>query len=276
MRISMFVSVAVLSLGSVAVAGTVGYWRFDEGTVNTPATGINTVLDSSGNGLHGTPVNGPVYRSDLPGAAPSSDTRSLEFNGSTAQRVDVPDGPLLALTHSLTLEAFVKTRPLQPGTGGFGVIVMRADNRPGLDPYVLGMQSPGNILTFQIENASNDAASLSATVPYDQWLHVAGTLDDATGAMKLYVNGSLVASTTTAIRPLGALDPSWSPGLSIGEDYIGQYGEAFNGLLDEVRISDMALAPIEFVPEPGTASLLLLAGVLPVLWRLRTLRSKAN
>lgn len=265
MRTSALIFVVVLGLASSARANTIAYWRFDEGVANTTATGINTVLDSSGNGLHGTPVNGPVYRSDLPPGAPLSDKLSLGFNGATAQRVGVSDRPILALTHSLTLEAFIKAGPLQPLTGGFGVIVMRADNRPGLDPYVLGMQSPGNVVWFQIQDANDQVAYLSAPIPYGQWLHVAGTLDDATGAMKLYVNGVVVDSMTTAIRPLGPLDPSWSPGLSIGEDYTGQYGECFNGLIDEVRISDVALSPSQFVPEPGAASLLLFAGLLRIL-----------
>ncbi len=185
-----------------AGGATVGYWRFEEGVANTPATGSNTVLDSSDNELHGTPVKEPVYRAEIPGSGLLSNTRSLEFDGITGQRVTVPDGPLVTLTQSLTIEAFIKAKPLKPGTGGMGIIVFRADNRPGLDPYVLAMGTPGNILTFQVQNANQQVAELKATVPYDQWLHVAGTLDDATGAMKLYVNWSEVASTTTAIRPL--------------------------------------------------------------------------
>jgi hypothetical protein len=100
-------------------------------------------------------------------------------------------------------------------------------------------------------------------LPFNQWFHVAGTLDDATGNMKLYVNGNLVASTTTSIRPLGALDPAYSPGLSIGCDDTGQYGEHFNGWLDEVRLSDVALDPSQFlVPEPSAFALSGLAAAL--------------
>ena len=131
---------------------------------------------------------------------------------------------------------------------------MRADNRPGLDPYILGVGWPGDMLTFQVQNASQQVAELKATIPYDRWLHVAGTLDDATGAMKLYVNRSEVASTTTDVRPLETLHPGYSPGLSFGDDYTGQYGFVFNGLIDEVRISDTALSPDEFLSSCTAAS----------------------
>lgn len=41
--------------------GRVGYWPMNEGTVGAAASGSNTVLDRSGNGYHGTPVNLPVF-----------------------------------------------------------------------------------------------------------------------------------------------------------------------------------------------------------------------
>jgi hypothetical protein len=86
----------------------------------------------------------------------------------------------------------------------------------------------------------------------------AATLDDATGQMNLYVNGNLVASTKTSIRPFGVLDPNYAPGVGIGSNETAQYGELFNGWIDEVRLSDVALNPTEFlvvVPEPSTITL---------------------
>jgi hypothetical protein len=119
-----------------ASAATIGYWRFEEGTAGNPAAGANSVLDSSGNGLNGTPANGPVYSTDLPPWGPAlGSTLSLHFRDST--RVFVPDIPVLQLSHSLTIEASVKTEPMLPNTGGAGNILIRGDNRPGLDPFRL-------------------------------------------------------------------------------------------------------------------------------------------
>ncbi len=101
-------------------------------------------------------------------------------------------------------------------------------------------------------------------------LEKSGVLDDATGSMKLYVDGVEVAAATTAIRPLGALDPAWSPGLSIGNTVTGQYGLVHNGWIDEVRISDSPLSPSEFlVPEPASAGLVLMG----IGWMVRRRRS---
>src|SRR5580700_5419779 len=67
-------------------AATIAYWRFEEGTANTAASGTGTILDSSGNGLNGTPINGPLYSANVP-ANPipqtgASNTLAMDFNGS--------------------------------------------------------------------------------------------------------------------------------------------------------------------------------------------------
>ena len=154
-----------------------------------------------------------------------------------------------------------------------GQILFRGDNRPGLDPYFLAFEGTGNKLVFGVTDANQNGATVEFSgVPFDQWLFVAGTLDDATGKMKLYVNGNLVDSITTSVRPLDALDPNWSPGLSIGCDQTGQYGEYFNGWIDEVRLSNAALDPSQFlmpVPEPGSAAVFCLGAGIWVVARRR-------
>jgi hypothetical protein len=66
-----------------------------------------------------------------------------------------------------------------------------------------------------------------------EW-HVAGTLENATGTMTLYVNGTVVNQTTTTIRPFGDLDRNSHPGIGIGNLKDGA-GQGFDGLIDEVR-----------------------------------------
>jgi len=46
-------------------ATTEAYYRFENGVAGSPATGTGTILDSSGNGLVGTPMNSPVYSSNV-------------------------------------------------------------------------------------------------------------------------------------------------------------------------------------------------------------------
>jgi len=108
-------------------------------------------------------------------------------------------------------------------------------------------------------NASGQYSALTANIPFNQWHHVAGTLDDATGAMNLYIDGNLAASAVTTVRPFGDLDPSLSPGLGIGalNSANPAFGpEYFNGFIDDLRLSDTALSPDQLlVPEPSSATI---------------------
>jgi hypothetical protein len=249
-----------------AMANTVGFWQF-EGTPGTAASGANSVLDSSGNGLNGTPINvtssgGPTYNSDIATVAGALGSKTSMYFDGHDQQVFVPDGSKFQLTSSLTIEAWIKPQPLIPGTGMQGNILFRGDNRVGLDPYWMMVSSSGR-LVFGVESATA-GVSLDCPIQWNQWMHVAGTLDGATGKMGLYVNGVLVSSTTTSVRPLAQLDPNYLPGVGIGCDQDTQYAEFFHGWLDDVRLSDVALQPSQMmVPEPSSVALVVLgAGAL--------------
>jgi hypothetical protein len=246
---------AAFEFSSKAAAAVVAYWRFEESPANGAAT---TVLDSSGNGLTGTAIGSPQYRTDVPTsvvpATGAANKFAMQFDGFT-QRIFVPDTPTLALTHSMTVEADVKV------FGQFGEaddIVFRGDDRLGVDPYVLNVLN-GRV-RFVITNAANVLATVSAPISMITWVHVAGELDDTTGLLSVWVNGVMADSTITTVRPFATLTPGSNPGLGIGNVESANYNQYFDGLIDEVRISDQALAPSGFLPEPSLVGVALLAG----------------
>lgn len=240
-----------IAVGNPAGAGTVAYYHF-EGTAGAVASGNGTIIDSSGNGLNATPVNGPAYSNNVPvNPVPLNglpDGTSLNFDG-TSQRVFIPDSPAFQLTKSMTLEAYIYAEPTL--TGSDEKIIFRGDNTLGFDPYSFGTSSGGNILVFDVTNQSNQVAQLTATIPLNQWIHVAGTLDDVTGLMGLYVNGKLLASQTTPIRSYGLMTGG-APGLGIAGAQSGFWypQPLFHGMIDEVRISNVALLPSQFLDAP--------------------------
>ncbi len=105
---------------------------------------------------------------------------------------------------------------------------------------------PNGDLQFRIDNSSNQGASVEAPIATGQWVHVAATLDDGTGAMTLYENGAVVAQTTTTVRPFATLDPTQEPGVGIGNsNALDNYDVPFNGLIDELTVYNRALTPGE-------------------------------
>jgi Concanavalin A-like lectin/glucanases superfamily len=223
LRLPLVISAMLAMLPGIAPgiirAETIAYWRFENGAANTVATGAGSILDLSGHGLNGTPVGNTVYRTDVPvnpvPATGAANTRSLDI-ASYGAGVTVADNPLFALTKSLTLEAFIRPRTGSIGDYNWGQIIFRGDDRGGLDPYYLGVNQSSLYFTIIQANDPGQYAQLSYGLQvFDTWMHVAGTLDDATGAMNLYVNGVSVASTITSVRPLGPLTGP-NPGVGIG------------------------------------------------------------
>ncbi|MEX2175045.1 MAG: LamG-like jellyroll fold domain-containing protein, partial [Pirellulaceae bacterium] len=166
-------------------------------------TGDNTAADSEGSN-HGTLINGTTYAAGQVGQA-------FKLDGIN-DRIGVADSPSLALTGSLTIEGWIRT-DMEP-TAQHGNVFFRGDDRGGLDPYWLSLE-PGGHLLFQVESLKA-AAGISAPLPIGRFVHVAATLDDSTGNMRLYLNGALKAEGVTAVRPFDALDPASNPGIGIG------------------------------------------------------------
>lgn len=197
-------------------------------------TAENTVLDSVGPN-HGSLVSGAAY-------AAGQVNQAFSFDG-VNDRVQVADSPSLALTQSMTIEAWVKALSLPTQQG---MILFRGDDRGGLDPYELKVTSDGS-LQFGIHDGSTKTA-INAAMPLGQFVHVVGTLDHATGSMSLFINGVLMGQRTTEARPFGNLDPNSNPGIGIGNH--GGYPNTphnfpFHGLIDELKVYDNALTASE-------------------------------
>ena len=156
----------------------------------------NTAADAVGTN-DATLINGATYAS-------GQINQAFCFDG-IDDRVQVADSPSLKLTESLTIEAWVRADSVPiPG----GVILFRGDDRGGLDPYVLDVLENGTVrfMVTSLAESTAESTSVSTRIPLGQFVQVAGTLDDATGAMRLYLNGVLMSQATTTVRPFGDLD----------------------------------------------------------------------
>ena len=203
-----------------ALLAVVSHWTAD-----------NTAADSVGTN-NGSLQSGTTYAAGQIGQA-------FSFDGIN-DRVGVADSDSLKLTRSLTIEAWIKINAFPTDDS---VILFRGDDRRGFDPYLLATTSGGSV-RFAISSITNEGASVQAPAPLGQFIHVAATLDDATGAMKLYENGVLMVQTTTSYRPFADLDPASNPGVGIGNT--GGYPKTpcnfpFSGLIDDLKLYDHAL-----------------------------------
>lgn len=264
---------------------TLAYYRFEEGVAGTQ-TAVQPVPipDSSGNGnklLAFDPLAAPTYRSDNPGsarnpAAPNS--LSVDFSvptdpGRTRDLYTGGDGINSHVFNQFTIEASVKFNAL----GGFQTFIGKdGGNIPNSDPNLsqLYFQSPdagavGGRNIFSIRTHQADGAFVivdgSTLIQAGVWYNVAAVSNGT--LLSLYLQSAPGGAYTleNSAPFIGALytDPAPTQDniFTLGRGYFaGNLADQFHGLIDEVRISDAALSPSQFlfapVPEPGSISLL--------------------
>lgn len=281
----------MVGLAATASAATIAHFSFEEGThglaVNSVgssgATGSLTV-SGGGDGTNGmvawSIAASPTYVTST-APTPFANAIAMSFGTASGGGDDLYQPNAAASTLSttnfvnFTIETYVNLYAYV----GWQTFIGRDDNgNPGQGAgaaslfYLSTAGAPiGTGLTngFRVEliNASNTGVAVnSAFVPdLNTWYHVAAVGDATAGTLSLYVDGTLVGSTTgyNGMLPLST-PTSWTLGRG---QYNGNPADTIRGMLDEVRFSDVALSPSQFlnataIPEPSSFALLAGLGVL--------------
>jgi RHS repeat-associated protein len=217
---------------AVLADSPVAYWRLGE------AFGSATAADASGSSNAGTYTNAPTLGAGG-GLSGDLDT-AVRFDG-VGSFVDVPDATSLKPASAFSLEAWVKT------TASNGVIVDKPYTAGSQVSYSLSVASGKAQVKAQLTGGTYTAVSTSS-VNDGQWHHLVGTF--ASSSLKIYVDGSLQATTTTS----GSLQYSTQK-LQIGRfDATG--GTYLNGTLDEVAVYSTALSSTRVTAHHDAGSVL--------------------
>ena len=160
--------------------------------------------------------------------------KALYFDG-IDDNIVVPDSNTLNLSNSFTLSAWVN--PSSTFTDWISIVAK--NYRYYLYASVLGFCGTGNPVGGFNEGQDTVACGPSP-LPINTWTHLTVTYDGS--ALTLYQNGNAVAVYTVS----ATLSPT-TGSLQIGAS---QYGEYFQGLIDEVRIYNRALSGTEIQAMP--------------------------
>jgi len=291
-----------LWIGSLPASGsTLAYWRFEEGPADAAVShggfpdGVfyPGTADSSGNGnalsVWAEGWAGYAYRTDVAsGTVPLTGAANLfsvqNTGGYPAMFTDS------AMMRTISPAAFTIEASFKPETGGYRTIVGR-DSRGAStvngDLSALYLQIiPGDAVAIKFGDVSgywHEAVSAPGAItgfPFPNanlgyWYDMAAVSDGH--MLSLYLNSgagySLVAQTDMTLS--GSPNTALTAGLGSGSDwtagnwsvgrglYAGGHTDRAYGFIDEVRISDAALDPSQFlfVPEPSTLALALLGGL---------------
>jgi hypothetical protein len=190
-------------------------------------------------------VAGRSFRPKItPGARGFRSTNGFtyDFDGKRGG-VLLPDLEPLKLGRSITVATWIYARSyVNDGPGA--QILFRGDDRSGLDPYDLVIHGDGTI-NFHFCNEQYEGMNVKAELPLNEWIHVTASLDAESGAVRMYLNGDLVAYARSSKRPFLQLDASAAPGIGIGnvQNHQGIHNQPFNGMLADLRLYDRVVDP---------------------------------
>jgi hypothetical protein len=245
-----------LALGLLAAtpagATTVAYWRM-EADLDPSTHGLRVANEVAG-GSDLLSAEAFVDLAANPGGTVPQ-TGSLNLGSIGASQQGGPNGiNAAAAAYSvldvmdITLEFWARTGEneaiLFSRSSGANGVIIDSPNTLRLRYYVSNGSGGATLVTL------NNLTNMSST-----WHHYAFTYLAATGVGTFYVDGVAVRTNNGPNNRALVWNSTAPVRLGVQMDY----ASAFNGTMDEVRISDRVLAPTEFlsaVPEPGTALLL--------------------
>lgn len=210
---------------AATASGLVSYYKMNEGS-GTSAANFSTNFS----GLGGTLTNSPAWV-----ASPIQfSANALKFDGAN-DNVVIPQ----VISSDFTMEYWVSTSSTGPGTtgtqwyGGNGIV----DAEVGGGTTDFGTALTGSKLAFGIGSPDVTIHSLT-DINTGGWFHVAVSWQQSTGAMRLYINGTLEASGTggTALRAA-------PPRITLGQ--LQTNLQFFNGTIDELRIWNVVRSQAE-------------------------------
>jgi PKD repeat protein len=205
----------------VGASGLVAHWKLDE-------TSGDLARDSAGakdGTLRGYAAGGPRWVRARAGCGLSFDGRD--------DRVEVAADRALGVS-SMTLAAWVRIpRALPPG---WRTIVEH--DRAGANWYGLWKSANADTFHFRWAGSGKCMTDFAAHISPDTWYHVAGTFNAVTGIARTYLDGRLDRTIKG-----GRGGAPGAASLRIGCNLEG--GEAFTGVVDDVRVYNRAISAEE-------------------------------
>ncbi len=265
MKKTLIFSMAVIMLCLSVNAATVAYWRFEDGTNGTAHAGDNDdwYVDSSDSGNPMStvdPGSRPLATDDIPfllvPQTGADNTLALDFNSQYVQTVGSKPIDSYMFTSGWTIECTFKLDDY-----GWCVPVGKdGQPNPGHVRPTFFMKCRATDKQFQVgywDDLTNQLEFKSTIlINTGRWYSVAATYDGANVNMYIKEDTDLAYDLENSVAEtdgvsFGQWPNAWSVGRGMHDGGIGDY---FKGIVDEVRINDVALPPTSFlgvVPEPS-------------------------
>jgi choline-sulfatase len=242
-----------------AFLGDRSLWRFENGAAGQPAATLadslpfgHTATAHSGNG-GGLPAFSAAVPAGMDAVLGQPNTLSLDFRRDQLNHLQVAHAPGLSFgANPFTIEAWVKLRSLPAGATAAGTmpVVMKralATTDANIDYMFLataGIYGGGTTYGNLALVLGSTTVVSTLAIPDTGWHHISAAFDPVAKLVRFTLDGQTDVKTTTAIGTVN------SGPLIIGAHFnaTGSVDYAFDGLLDELTITNGFLAPAELQP----------------------------
>ncbi|OKP76210.1 glycoside hydrolase [Paenibacillus sp. P3E] len=232
--------------------GLVMHWAFDEGTGASTLESVSEVRDDIQyvfNQAEFTEQSGPQWRPGVAGNGLLFDGYSTSIVHSVNEEDTQHDQES---TSALSIGVWVAPRFYDWGYEGKLTAIVNRHHMERKQGYLLGMFRHGS-WSFQVGLEGGDWRELWSPdgheLPKNEWSYVNAVFDGTLGTIKLYLNGSEIASTDL---PSGSrLAEAFGTDLLIGKNnhssmLAGVFSlQMFSGIIDELKIYNRALSAEE-------------------------------
>jgi hypothetical protein len=249
----------LMLLSSASQATTLGYFRAEDGPGNSHATWVNSANAATpGFSDGGNPVQNStdVFGAVVPQTG-AANTGSYYLDGTNAIQIGTGTDYSLG-TGDFTVELWLKSFDDSSTYNTFLVSKQSyADQHTDWQLNIGDHQDDTSGLTAHANGIGTGSNAGTSDIIDGTWHHLAGVIDRSLGQVLFYVDGELDSAPAPWLGGSSNL-------LSTQTPYIGRRAGStlpgfFIGWIDEVRITQAALPPSQFlnaVPEPSTALLL--------------------
>ena len=223
-RAVLFVGVVLAASASAWAAPDLALWGYFP-------IGEDDFTDHSGNGHHGTPVDGPatVFDAERGWVAAFNDQPSA-MSRVLCGTDDPSDGGALSVAAWVYWE----------GINGYWQAIAGKSFGYEDRKWIFQLQDSDGAIQWGGTDRLNLHILSEDPLPDHEWLHLTGTCDGSLS--RIYINGAVFSEGAGGFEP--GLAEAANVTLGFGEDR-SDYDESFNGLLDEIYIFSQALSQEE-------------------------------
>jgi hypothetical protein len=165
--------------------------------------------------------------------------------------ISLPESPIYAPRPSFSVSVWLKPEAFV--TRGPGAqVLFHGDDRPGIDPYSLVIH-PDERIYFAVQNERQDCCYVASPIRLGRWTHVLGSFDGFCGVMRLFIDGKLVQTMLTNIRPEVKLLSAEGAGVGIGNVQWdrGPHNQPLTGSIADLRLYAQDLRPKDVGFDPS-------------------------